>query len=121
MATFGAGCFWGPELMFARVPGVVSTEVGYSQGTIENPTYEDVCTGLTGHNEVVQVGASLGQWHSNRRFPYCCSTSSVKSFDTHFAAKCVLDRNLPLRNDTRCTIVGEMNNLTLHKRYQSLL
>jgi hypothetical protein len=56
-ATFGAGCFWGPELLYQRVPGVVSTEVGYSQGHMEDPTYEDVCSGGTGHTEVVQVCA----------------------------------------------------------------
>ena len=54
-ATFGAGCFWGPELLFQRVPGVVATEVGYSQGVAEAPTYEDVCAGDTGHTEVVQA------------------------------------------------------------------
>lgn len=54
-ATFGAGCFWGPELMFQRIPGVVATEVGYAQGHIEKPTYEDVCSGDTGHTEAVQV------------------------------------------------------------------
>eukprot|EP00200_Dunaliella_tertiolecta_P004956 CAMPEP_0202351266 /NCGR_PEP_ID=MMETSP1126-20121109/7984_1 /ASSEMBLY_ACC=CAM_ASM_000457 /TAXON_ID=3047 /ORGANISM="Dunaliella tertiolecta, Strain CCMP1320" /LENGTH=316 /DNA_ID=CAMNT_0048943357 /DNA_START=83 /DNA_END=1033 /DNA_ORIENTATION=- len=54
-ATFGAGCFWGPELMFQRVPGVLATEVGYSNGQMPNPTYEDVCTGQSGHAEVVQV------------------------------------------------------------------
>jgi peptide-methionine (S)-S-oxide reductase len=55
IATFGAGCFWGVEATFGRVPGVLETAVGYSNGKTENPTYKDVCTDTTGHAEVVQV------------------------------------------------------------------
>lgn len=52
---FGMGCFWGAERRFWQVPGVYTTAVGYCAGTTPNPTYEEVCTGMTGHNEVVLV------------------------------------------------------------------
>ena len=54
-AMFGMGCFWGVERKFWKVPGVVSTQVGYAAGHTPNPTYREVCSGMTGHNEVVRV------------------------------------------------------------------
>jgi peptide-methionine (S)-S-oxide reductase len=55
LAHFGLGCFWGAERVFWKVPGVHSTAVGYAGGHTPNPTYQEVCSGRTGHNEVVQV------------------------------------------------------------------
>ena len=55
LALFGLGCFWGAEKKFWQLPGVYSTAVGYAAGSTPNPTYEEVCSGYTGHNEVVRV------------------------------------------------------------------
>ncbi len=54
-ATFGAGCFWGVEAAFREIKGVKDAAVGYSGGNMENPAYHDVCTGRTGHAEVVEI------------------------------------------------------------------
>ncbi len=54
-ATFGAGCFWGVEAAFAAIPGVTATAAGYEGGSLQSPTYKDVCTDQTAHAEVVEV------------------------------------------------------------------
>ena len=54
-ATFGAGCFWCVEAIFERLDGVIDVQAGYTGGNIENPTYEDICTGKTGHAEAIQI------------------------------------------------------------------
>ena len=55
IAMFGLGCFWGAEKVFWQLPGVLNSAVGYAAGATPNPTYQEVCSGKTGHNEVVQV------------------------------------------------------------------
>jgi peptide-methionine (S)-S-oxide reductase len=55
VATFGSGCFWCTEAIFERLNGVVKVESGYAGGTVKNPTYEEVCSGTTGHAEVTQI------------------------------------------------------------------
>lgn len=55
LATFGGGCFWCTEAIFERLPGVVSVTSGYAGGTTPNPSYEEVCSGTTGHAEVIQI------------------------------------------------------------------
>ena len=72
-AIFGLGCFWGAEQRFWEISGVFSTSVGYAGGITTNPTYEEVCTGLTGHTEVVRVvfggPPSIFQGRGIVRFP----------------------------------------------------
>jgi len=65
-ATFGAGCFWGIQAAFDRIKGVTDTQVGYAGGVLANPSYQDVCTGRTGHAEVVQVTFEPGQVNYDR-------------------------------------------------------
>ena len=71
VAIFGAGCFWGIEKKFWQLPDVFSTNVGYAGGYTPNPTYEEVCSGATGHNEVVRVlfsGGLENYWNLLKNF-----------------------------------------------------
>ncbi|CAN1136515.1 Peptide methionine sulfoxide reductase (Fragment) [Linum perenne] len=67
-AQFGGGCFWGVELAFQRLPGVVKTEVGYSQGNVPDPNYKLICTGTTNHVEVVRGNDAGTQYRSGIYF-----------------------------------------------------
>ncbi len=75
LALFGMGCFWGAERMFWKLKGVYSTSVGYAGGYTPNPTYREVCSGLTGHTEVVRVVFDPQEGQLRRR----CSRSSGRT------------------------------------------
>ena len=62
-ATFAAGCFWHVEEVFTKTPGVKSTQVGYTGGNLENPTYEQVCTDRTGHAKQLRSNMNLKKFH----------------------------------------------------------
>ncbi len=103
-ATFGAGCFWGVEKVFMKMPGVVSTSVGYMGGSTRDPNYQQVCTNRTGHAEVVQIVydpakvsyeellATFWEWHNpttlNRQGPDVGTQyrSAIFTYDSEQAA-----------------------------------
>ena len=64
VAVFGLGCFWGAEEIFWRMPGVWSTSVGYAGGSTPHPSYEEVCSGQTGHTEAVRVVFDPRRWRT---------------------------------------------------------
>jgi hypothetical protein len=73
IATFAGGCFWGVELLYQRMPGVIGTAVGYAQGKVEHPSYEAVCSGSTGHTEVCQSPPPSPLLSLSLSLSYCLS------------------------------------------------
>ncbi len=116
-AMFGAGCFWGVEKIFRKTPGVTDTVVGYSGGSTENPTYEEVSSGSTGHVEVVQVTYDpvkisyedlltvFWQWHDpttpNRQGPDRGSQYRSVIFTTDADQEAIAKKSLKLLEDSK--------------------
>jgi peptide-methionine (S)-S-oxide reductase len=115
-ATFGAGCFWGVEKIYAKLNGVQTTSVGYIGGASVNPSYEDICTGRTGHAEAVQITfdpqvisygelvSTFFQWHDpttlNQQGPDCGSQYRSAIFYHNEAQKEYAHKAVDLLNAT---------------------
>src|SRR5258708_31025947 len=84
IATFGAGCFWGVEAAFQRVPGMIDTAVGYSGGETPNPTYKDLCTDETGHAEGVQGTFDPAKLRYEQLLRVFCETHAPTHLNRHW-------------------------------------
>lgn len=100
LACFGAGCFWGVELAFQRVPGVTKTEVGYTQGNTHMPTYEDVCGGRTGvFGCRTWFCAGISSLHG---FGFCFSSGGIM----HFGFQSHFERDDSIVSNVNCGELG---------------
>lgn len=119
LATFGGGCFWCMEAVFERLPGVISVTSGFAGGHTENPTYEEVCTGTTGHAEVIQIKFDAAKISYEKLLKVFWEAHDPTTLNRQGADRGTQYRSIILYNDEAQKLAAEQSKAEAQKHFNA--